>query len=113
MGYVVRSTASLGKGFPDIIVSRKGINLLVEIKQPKNQQKEPRQLTPMEIDFAMDWPGPYMVAVSTGEITDWFYNHIRREDGRTVILDEHTNEIEKTSLHGPQERSYTVKEEDR
>lgn len=35
LGYCVQSTASLGGGFPDLVVQRHGYTELVEVKSPK------------------------------------------------------------------------------
>jgi len=52
LGYSVESTASLGDGFPDIIVGAAGRNFLFEIKE-----SEAAKLTPPEETFARDWCG--------------------------------------------------------
>jgi Holliday junction resolvase len=37
LGYSVLSLAALGKGAPDLLVARGGVNTLVEVKRPKKQ----------------------------------------------------------------------------
>lgn len=34
-GYLVYSTAALGRGFPDLVIQKHGITELVEVKTPK------------------------------------------------------------------------------
>lgn len=66
-GVSVAVTSQLGKGFPDLVVSRKGVNYLVEIKdgsKPKHQQK----LTEDEKDFHESWTGQITVCSSLDEI---------------------------------------------
>lgn len=55
-GYSVYILSMVGKGFPDIIVSKDGVNYLFEIKndkRPPNAQK----LTPAEQIFFDSWQG--------------------------------------------------------
>jgi Holliday junction resolvase len=62
-GLSVTSTATIHKGFPDIIVGFSNLNLLVEIKADKNSK-----LTPHQIDFHREWKGEIMVATTAEEI---------------------------------------------
>ena len=55
-GASVRSTAAIGKGFPDIVVGYKGINYLCEIKDGA-KVKSAQKLTPDEQDFYESWKG--------------------------------------------------------
>lgn len=63
IGCSVSSTAGLGKGFPDLVVGKAGVNLLVEIKdnsQPKSKQK----LTKDQKEFFATWRGQASVVNS-------------------------------------------------
>lgn len=62
LGYSVLSLASMGKGVPDLLIGKDGINLLVEIKNGKNK------LTPDQIVFKESWLGNHFVCRTTQEI---------------------------------------------
>ena len=66
LGYSVRHTHIIGKGFPDIVIGKFGMNLLVEIKQ------EGESLTEDEIKFFDEWRGNAMVGRSAEEIHEEF-----------------------------------------
>lgn len=59
-GASVRSTAALGKGFPDICVGWRGENFLMEVKDGGKQPSK-RKLTPDEERFAEVWKGQVVV----------------------------------------------------
>ena len=56
----VFSTHMVGKGFPDIVVGYRGINLLVEIKDGKKSPSQ-RKLTNDEMVFHRQWNGQVIV----------------------------------------------------
>ena len=61
IGCSVLSLAATGKGCPDLLVGRRAINVLIEVKdpaQPKNKQK----LTPDQVEFHNRWRGQVSVA---------------------------------------------------
>jgi hypothetical protein len=66
LGYSVRHTHTIGKGFPDIVIGKYGRNLLVEIK------REGEGLTPDEYEFFETWKGTAMVGRSAEEIHNQF-----------------------------------------
>ena len=72
-GVSVYITSSLGRGFPDLVVSYAGRNDLWEIKdgqKPKSAQK----LTPAEWEFFEKWTGPVAVIRSVDDAQkrlDW------------------------------------------
>lgn len=55
LGCRVRSTAALGRGFPDLLVLCRGMLHLVEVKDGRKPKSE-RKLTPAEEAFAKAWP---------------------------------------------------------
>lgn len=55
-GMVVRSTASVGDGFPDVVCGYRGRNYMFEIKNPDLKPSE-RKLTPDELEFFEKWTG--------------------------------------------------------
>lgn len=64
-------TSQLGNGFPDIVVGKRGANLLVELKdgdKPPSAQK----LTADELKFAVTWRGSVIVARDVDEVLKWF-----------------------------------------
>ena len=60
MGYSVAVTSACGKGFPDIVVGRSGINYLFEIKDG-NKVPSAQKLTEAEQQFSDAWKGQYNV----------------------------------------------------
>ena len=62
LGYSVRHTHTIGKGFPDIVIGRHGRNLLVEIKR----KGEP--LTADERDFFAEWRGVAFIGHDAEEV---------------------------------------------
>lgn len=64
-GYSVFSTASVGNGFPDIVVGCAGHNVLFEIKSMASQKKA-KPLTAREISFRQGWKGPCFT-ITTGQ----------------------------------------------
>ncbi len=59
-GYSVACTHAAGKGFPDLVVGRNGLNWLLEIKDPA-QEPARRKLTPAQVDFHARWAGQIAV----------------------------------------------------
>ena len=59
-GASVADTASLGDGFPDLVVGWNGVNYLLEVKSGNGK------LTPLEQQFAEDWRGQ-VITVRTVE----------------------------------------------
>ena len=67
LGYSVAITSQLGSGFPDIVVGKGGVNLLVELKATVKDK-----LTTHEKDFQDKWQGQYLVAYCVGDIVRGF-----------------------------------------
>lgn len=70
MGATVFVTSSIGRGFPDIVMSYKGTNYLIEIKdgaKPKSQQK----LTKAEEEFHDKWQSTVQIMRSVDEAVDF------------------------------------------
>lgn len=63
----VFSTHMVGKGFPDIVVGYRGINLLVEIKDGKKSPSQ-RKLTKDEMVFHRQWNGQVIVITCVEDI---------------------------------------------
>lgn len=68
LGYSVRSTAIIGKGFPDIICGKYGHNWLFEIKDGKKRPSE-RKLSEDEETFWRDWLGSVHLILSVDDVT--------------------------------------------
>ncbi len=73
LGYSVYSTASLGDGFPDIIVGIKNQNFLFEIKDG-TQVKSKQKLTELEQKFFDSWKGQVSKIGSLEEILEVIEN---------------------------------------
>lgn len=59
-GCVVRSTAQLGDGFPDLIVGYRGVLVVLEVKDGSKPESA-RKLTAAEVKFLSEWPRAYVV----------------------------------------------------
>ena len=63
LGYRVFNCSGFGQGFPDSIVGYPGVNLLVEWKKDEKQR-----LTPAQVKFHSNWPGPLITAIGFEEV---------------------------------------------
>ena len=74
IGCSVRSTASIGAGFPDLAVGYRGQNFLLEVKDGAKAPSA-RKLTDEEKRFALEWRGHYVVVTSANDaiaiVTAW------------------------------------------
>ena len=60
-GISVQSTASLGRGFPDLVAGKGALTWLIEVKGPKGR------LTNDQIEFIDAWSGTVHVARSIND----------------------------------------------
>lgn len=65
LGWIVAHTHMVGGGFPDIVCSKGGITLLVEIKDGSKPQSA-RKLTEKEQEFHSTWQG-HLAIIATPE----------------------------------------------
>ena len=63
IGASVRSLAQLGGGVPDLLVGRRGVTLILEIKNGSKPASETR-LTPDEQKFVNEWAGQWAKVTS-------------------------------------------------
>lgn len=73
LGASVFDTASLGSGFPDIVIGMKGSNVLVEIKDGLLPPSK-RKLTPDEIKFHELWRGKVVIINNVDEVIELIKN---------------------------------------
>lgn len=73
LGFDVAHTHTIGKGFPDIVVGRNGINTLVEIKDGK-KVKSQKQLTADEKEFHENWRGKIIIIESVEDVIEFSKN---------------------------------------
>jgi hypothetical protein len=66
-GFAVAHTHTIGKGFPDLCISRKGWTGLVEVKDSAKPPSA-RRLTPDEHKFHQEWPGEIFVIESVDDV---------------------------------------------
>jgi hypothetical protein len=67
LGFSVAVTSTVGDGFPDLVVGRRGYNLLIEIKDGDKPPSE-RRLTPAQDDFHRDWRGTIHIVESIDDV---------------------------------------------
>ncbi len=68
-GCSVQSLAATGRGVPDLLVGRAGINILMEIKDG-NKPPSARKLTPDESHWHDNWTGQVAVVSSIDDALD-------------------------------------------
>ena len=77
LGYSVAHTHTIGKGFPDIVIGRAGVNTLVEIKDG-SKVKSQRQLTNDEKEFHEAWRGTVVIIESVEDVIEFSKNNTVR-----------------------------------
>ena len=68
-GATVAITAQAGSGFPDLVVGYKGVNYMMEIKDP-SKPKSDQKLTPAQVIFHAAWTGQMAVIKTIEEAID-------------------------------------------
>lgn len=66
LGCSVQSLASVGGGVPDLLVGRRGVNVLIELKDGSKSPSE-RRLTPDQVEWHRRWAGQVAVAETAQE----------------------------------------------
>lgn len=66
-GVKVAHTHTVGKGFPDVVISFRGTNYLLEIKDP-SKPKSARKLTPDEERFHGEWTGSIHIVETLNDV---------------------------------------------
>ena len=67
LGYSVVCTHQLGKGFPDLVIGKNGINTLVEVKDGSLPPSK-RRLSPDEKEFHDNWRGTVLIIESIEDV---------------------------------------------
>jgi hypothetical protein len=67
LGWVVAITSGVGNGFPDLVVSKRSVTAVVEIKDG-SQPPSKRDLTPKEKEFRDSWRGLYAKVESVRDV---------------------------------------------
>lgn len=69
LGCSVVSTASIGGGFPDVVVGYRGRNYLFEIKILEGvRNPKPAKLTSDEVEFMASWKGQVHIATCLDDV---------------------------------------------
>ena len=68
-GYSVAITSNLGNGFPDIVVGKCGINLLIEIKDGDKPPSR-RKLTEDELRWHTAWRGTVLIVENEQDVEE-------------------------------------------
>lgn len=63
MGCSVAVTSMVSNGFPDLIIARNGVNILIEVKDG-SKNPSARKLTDDEADFHEKWKGSIYIVES-------------------------------------------------
>ena len=69
-GYGVFSIAIVGRKYPDLVVGKNNLNILVELKSDGGK------LNDGQSDFFESWPGHVIVAYSSEEIIEAFERYV-------------------------------------
>lgn len=75
IGAEVYTLHTLGKGVPDLLVGFRGINLLFEVKNPK-QSTSNQQLTSHQKKFHTLWPGKVDIVRTPEEAIEILFNRV-------------------------------------
>lgn len=73
-GIGVKSLASVGDGFPDLVVGYQNLNVLLELKDGRLPESK-RGLRPGQRIFHNTWPGQVAVVTSAEEALEVIFNH--------------------------------------
>lgn len=66
VGATVAPCHMVGAGFPDLVVGFRGVNYMIEVKDPM-QPKHRHELTPAQVDFHRDWQGKISIAFTVSD----------------------------------------------
>lgn len=66
-GFAVAHCHTVGNGFPDLVIARRGWTGLVEIKDA-DKPPSARKLTPDEAEFHAKWPGEIFILESIEDV---------------------------------------------
>lgn len=66
IGAAVADTSKVGNGFPDLVVSMRARNILLEVKDGSKPPSK-RKLTPEQERFHASWSGPLEIVTSPAE----------------------------------------------
>jgi len=82
-GITARSLAAMGKGIPDILAGFRGVNVLLEVKNPAAARgtAQALELTVDEKDFHETWAGQVRVVTSPEEAVQAVVDVVGRLDG--------------------------------
>lgn len=75
-GMTVQSLAAVGQGVPDILCAWRGLNCLLEVKDP-HQDPNKRQLTAAQKEWHQTWAGQLAVVESGEAAVDAVLSHAR------------------------------------
>lgn len=64
-GFSVFDLGSVGRGLPDLLIGRNGIDAKVELKTPKGRKTAAERLGEAQKDFAGEWKGSPVIAAYT------------------------------------------------
>lgn len=76
LGFSVQHLHTVGKGCPDILIGRAGLNFLIEIKDGSKCESK-RKLTKDEQDFFKIWRGQVCVIESVEQAIEFSNNLIK------------------------------------
>lgn len=65
-GCAVQDLSAVGQGVPDLLVSRAGLNILLEVKDGKKPPSA-RRLTPEQEAWHAAWPGDVWIVTNVDE----------------------------------------------
>ncbi len=77
-GFAVCDLSRVGGGCPDLLISRNGVNALVELKTPRGAKTALERLGAAQHCFHSQWKGPIITAFSASDIVYNFNMLIKR-----------------------------------
>lgn len=62
LGYSVKSLHAVGQGFPDLLIAKNGVNILIEVKQGKGKLQKNQE------EFFENWRGIKFLVASLDDV---------------------------------------------
>ena len=84
MGFSVLDLSRVGAGCPDLLVSKHGVNALVELKTPRGRKTALERRSAGQVQFAGQWKGPIITAYNAPQIVYEFNMLIKRREAYAI-----------------------------
>src|SRR5271154_327774 len=83
-GFAVADTSMVGDGFGDAVISKHGVNAILELKTPRGLKTALQRRSPSQIQFHSTWKGPIITAYTVSEVIHEFNMLLKRRSAYAV-----------------------------